>query len=97
MSISSQYRNGVFRHVIAVVVLATCLRVWFGPLPFVETAQAQIPDSGLQRKLLLEEAKQSTQLLRDIKQILTSHTFNVRMEGADNQADTPLKGRAKDN
>ena len=77
---------------IAVLVLLTCLRVWIWPAPILPSAQAQIPDSGMQRKLLLEEAKRTNRLLGEIKQILTSHTFNVRIEGADNQAH-PSAGR----
>ena len=66
-------------------VLLTCVRVWIGPLPMLETAYGQIPDAALQRKQLLDEAKVSNQLLADIKQALTTGTLHVRLEGADNQ------------
>jgi len=55
-----------------------------GPLPVLETAYGQIPDAGLQRKLLLEEAKTTNQLLGEIKQLLATGTLHVRLEGADN-------------
>lgn len=80
---------GGLRAVIGLFVLATCLWVWVGPGTILEPARAQIPDSGMQRKLLLEEARQTNLLLTEIKQLLKDHTFNVRIEGADNQADAP--------
>lgn len=96
MKTDSQYRQGAFRtYVLPVLVLLTCLRVWLGPFPIIETAQAQIPDAGLQRKILVEEVRKTNQLLTEIKQLLTSHTFNVRMEGADNKADTAAKRRGR--
>jgi hypothetical protein len=76
--------------VIAVFVLATCLRVWVGPTAFVEPARAQIPDAGTQRKVLVEEARRTNELLTEIKELLEVGTFNVRTVGADNQAHTPV-------
>jgi len=66
-------------------VLLTCIRVWTGQFPMLETAYGQIPDAALQRKLLLDEAKISNQLLTDIKQTLATGMLHVRLEGADNQ------------
>ncbi len=69
---------------ISLFVLLTCIRVWVGPVAILEPAQAQIPDSGLQRKLILDETRRTNQLLAEIKQLLKTHTFNVRVQGADN-------------
>jgi len=66
-------------------VLLTCLRVWSGSTPILETAYGQIPDAGMQRKQLLDEARTTNQLLSDIKQVLASGTLHVRVDGADNQ------------
>ena len=74
---------------ITFLVLATCIRVWLGPTSVLEQAQAQIPDSGKQRKMLLEETRRTNQLLNEIKALREDHTFNVRVQGADNQARTP--------
>ncbi len=87
-----QYQNhrwllGVF----GFFVLLTCIRVWVGPAAILEQAQAQIPDSGKQRKLLVEEARRTNQLLTEIKLLLETCTFNVRIQGADNQAGIPAK------
>lgn len=49
-------------------------------------AYGQIPDAGLQRKLILEEAVRTNQLLAEIKIMLAERTLNVRIQGADNPA-----------
>ncbi len=86
MSTASQPRPGrLTRSVLAVFVVLSCLRAWLGPIELISPAQAQIPDSAMQRKLLLEEARRTNQLLSEIKRILTSHTLNVRVQGADNK------------
>lgn len=54
------------------LLLVVCtVMVLIGPLRLVEPALAQIPDSGLQRKQLLDEARRTNQLLSEIKQQLT--------------------------
>lgn len=84
----SNNRHRPWTHVlIAIAVIATFLRVWFGPVSMNARAMAQIPDSGLQRKLMLEELRLTNQILGEMHKLLTSHTFNVRISGADNQAD----------
>ena len=74
---------------IGFTVLATCLRVWTGPVALIDTAAAQIPDSAAQRIQLLEETRRTNELLTQIKQILERGPLNVRIAGADNQADAP--------
>ncbi len=76
-------------------VFLTCVRVWLGPLPVLQTAYGQIPDAGLQRKQLLDEAKLSNQLLSDIKRLLEVGTLHVRLEGADNPADQGAPRKSK--
>ena len=66
-------------------VILTCFRIWLGPFPLLERAEAQIPDAGLQRKQLVEAAQHTNELLSDIKRILETQTLHVRLEGADNQ------------
>jgi len=72
---------------VSAFVLLTCLRVWLGPTPILESAYGQIPDAGLQRKQILDEARLTNQLLSDIKGILQAGTLHVRLEGADNPVD----------
>lgn len=75
------------RAMLIVFLVLTCWRVWFGPADVLPTAAAQIPDSGLQRKLLIEEVRKTNQLLTTLGQTITSHVFKVRVMGTDNKAD----------
>ena len=82
----SQPRQSRFvNRLVTFFVVLTCLRIWLGPFPLLERAEAQIPDAGLQRKQILDEARHTNELLSDIKRILESQTLHVRLEGADNQ------------
>ena len=100
MAMISQYqrhKRRLLTALLGVFAVLTCLRVWTAPATLGGPALAQIPDSGAQRKLLLEEARETNRLLADIKQLLESHTFNVRVRGADNQADkkAPASGTTR--
>jgi len=70
--------------ILSAVVVATCIRVWSWPdgqlLPH---AQAQVPDSGLQRKQILAAAQRTNELLIRIIDILGSETIEVRIVEAD--------------
>ena len=89
-----QTRTGL-RGLAVLFVLVTLLRVWVGPMGVLAPAQAQIPDSGLQRKLLLDETRRTNQLLAEIKQLMETGTLNVKIQQADEQAVAPaqLRGR----
>lgn len=76
----------ILRTIGCLIVLATCLHVWVGPFSMLPQAYGQIPDAGLQRKLILEEAVRTNQLLAEIKNMLAERTLNVRIQGADNPA-----------
>jgi len=82
---SGPRQNRFVNRLVTLFVALTCLRIWLGPFPLLERAEAQIPDAGLQRKQLVDEARRSNELLSDIKRILESQTLHVRLEGADNQ------------
>lgn len=79
--------------IVVLVVLVTCLRVWIGPMTLVEPASAQVANPASQRTQLLTETRRTNQLLEEIKQLLKTHTLNVRIEGADNQAAVPAPNR----
>ena len=64
-------------------VLASCVRVWLGPANVVPSAQAQIPDSGLQRQKQLDAINQTNSLLQQIQATLEHGTLNVRVAGTD--------------
>ncbi|MFH0947139.1 MAG: hypothetical protein V2A76_18280 [Planctomycetota bacterium] len=63
---------------VMVVVLAICLGLWSRAGLLTGTAQAQVPDSGLQRKQMLEQMVRTNQLLTEIKQILEGGTVQVK-------------------
>lgn len=91
---SYQHRKvGLLRAGIIVFVLASCLRAWVGSVPVLATARAQIPDSGLQRKQVIEASRRTNELLTEIKQLLATGTFNVRIVGADNTSTDKKAGR----
>ncbi|MFQ5491252.1 MAG: hypothetical protein ACE5GE_11060 [Phycisphaerae bacterium] len=69
-----------------VFVLTSCLRVWLGPLPTLQQAHAQIPDSGRQRFDMIREAQRTNQLLDQILTTLRQDTLNVRVVGTDKNA-----------
>ena len=85
-SLSTQPRSHRFmdRPVVFFIIL-TCFRIWLGPFPLLERAEAQIPDAGLQRKQLIDESRRTNELLSDIKRILETQTLHVSLQGADNQ------------
>jgi len=94
MQPNSQPRyGGIFNRIVLAFVLLTCFRVWVGPMAFERTADARIPDSGLQRRQILDEARRTNELLAQIKQVLQVGTLNVRLQGADNQAGKPARKR----
>jgi len=77
-------RDSVKRLLIAGILAATCVRVWVGPSEVLPRAAAQIPDSGLQRKRIVEEIERTNGLLEQILRTLQTETFKVSMESADN-------------
>lgn len=81
----------VLRAALLLLALATFAKVWLGPFSLTSEALGQIPDSGAQRKLLIDEARRTNELLQDIKQILTEKTINVRVQSADNPPDAPIR------
>ncbi len=92
---SQPRQGGIFNRIVLGVVLLTCFRVWLGPIPFEQSADARIPDSALQRRQILDEARRTNELLSQIKHVLQAGTLNVRLEGADNQAGKPAKKRPR--
>jgi hypothetical protein len=75
------------KRLIAVLFLVTCWKVWFGPGSAVQPALAQIPDSGMQRKRLLDETQETNDLLRELIRTLKTETLNVKISGTDKTSD----------
>lgn len=84
------------RRLLVAFVLLTCLRVWLGPVQVLPRARGQIPDSGLQRKQLLDATRGTNQQLSRILSVLESGTLNVRVVSTDKKdAGGPLAPTGK--
>ena len=88
-------RRRIVRMLVAGVLAATCARVWLGPGEFLPRAVAQIPDSGLQRKKMVDELARINHLLGQIHHTLRTRTIKVRVEGTDKIKDRAAAPRAK--
>lgn len=87
---STTVSGRALRAVLCAAIVLTCARVWIGPIPLTESASAQIPDSGAQRKAIVEELEQTNltllairNQLAEIHKILATGTLNVRTAAAD--------------
>lgn len=80
---SQHHEGGFLRTLVMIGLLFTCLRVWVGPSRVIDSAQAQIPDSGRQRQQIVEELRQANRTLSQIHELLRSGTLHVHLEGAD--------------
>ncbi|HNO77494.1 MAG TPA: hypothetical protein PKN33_05480 [Phycisphaerae bacterium] len=84
MTVQTKRRNRQFlRVLLGAVLVATCVKVWFGPVTAMPTAQAQIPNAGNQRLQLVNEVRKSNELLAQIALILKSQTLKVEVQGTD--------------
>ncbi len=84
------------RFALGVILTATCVKVWLGPVTMVPSAQAQIPDAGLQRNQLVSEVRKSNELLAQIAKTLKTQTLKARVEGTDKtgvRGARPARGR----
>ena len=85
------------RHLLETVcvtfIILTCLRVWVGPVNADAQRPTVLPDPALQRQLQLKELQRSNDILHEIRNILTSQTLKVRIEGADHTRTDNKRGR----
>lgn len=88
-------RKRWWRTLVAGVLAATCVRVWLGPGEILPRAVAQIPDSGLQRKKMVDELQHTNRLLEQINQTLLTQTIKVQVAGTDKTKDRVFAPRAK--
>ena len=79
------------RWLIGLVVL-TCVRIWVGDFISVPQAGAQVPDSGLQRKQLLDEAQRTNALLTEMLDIFKNRSIRVLPAATDGAAAKPSTG-----
>lgn len=77
-----RYTRGVMT---ALVMLLSIIAVelWVALPSAVPSAQAQIPDTGLQRQQIVQETQRTNELLQKILDHLKTGTVKVRLETAD--------------
>jgi hypothetical protein len=66
-----------FRFALVLFMILVVLRLWFPAIDLDSSAQAQIPDSGLQRKLLLDELQKTNQTLITSRQNVKHRLLNA--------------------
>ncbi|MCK4659100.1 MAG: hypothetical protein KAV82_06215 [Phycisphaerae bacterium] len=87
-------RGRIVRVLIAAILTVTCVRVWLGPGDVLPRAAAQIPDSGLQRKKMLDEIQRTNRLLEQIHHTLETQTIKVRVESTDKTKKSAIAPRS---
>ncbi len=76
-------RRRLVRIAFGIVLVATGIRAWLGPVEWAPVAQAQIPNAGDQRMKQLREAELTNQLLSEILETLRTQTLKVELSEAD--------------
>lgn len=77
-----RYSRGVLT-ALAVLLSVVAVELWVAMPGAPPAAQAQIPDTGLQRQNLVQETQKTNELLQKIYDQLKSGTVKVKMETAD--------------
>ncbi len=81
-------RSGnLFRSIITIILVLTCLKVWLGPADIIQPAVAQIPNSGQQRYDMIDELKRVNKQLSELIAVMKTHTIKVQMAGGDRASD----------
>ncbi|MBN2560687.1 MAG: hypothetical protein JXQ75_07145 [Phycisphaerae bacterium] len=69
--------------VITVLLTVIAIELWAGRPSMLPTAQAQVPDSGLQRNQMIDEAHRTNRLLEEILQHLRAKAIKVEIMDTD--------------
>lgn len=69
--------------VIAVLLAVLMVELWAQRPDTVPSAQAQIPDTGLQRQQLVEEQRRTNELLSAVLEHLRTKPIKVRVESSE--------------
>ncbi len=77
------------------LIAATCCKVWLGSDSVLPVANAQIPDSGNQRRLIIQEIRKTNVLLQQIHDTLANGTIKVHSGGADNARATEKAAKVR--
>ncbi len=75
-----------------VLLVVIVVGVWDGSTTALPEAHGQIPDTGLQRRQILEEQRKTNELLSAILEHLRTEPIKVRIEATDKRNE-PARGR----
>jgi len=78
---------------ITALLAVIAVELWAARPPLAGQAQAQIPDSGLQRNVLIDEARRTNQLLADILNHLQNKPVKVKPADTDKPEGRSESGR----
>ncbi len=78
--------------VIAVLLAVVAVELWQASPSMLPRAEAQLPDSALQRNNIMREARKTNALLSDILEHLRSKPIKVAVDGTDG-GDGKAQGR----
>ncbi len=92
---TTQHHPSPSRILLWVFVCVTVWKVWLGSPEVIPVASAQIPDSGAQRRVLIEEVRKANQLLTQISETLRTGTIKVRIIGPDNTKANSKTGKGR--
>ena len=81
---NSGVASRVLRVALGVLLLATVVRVWVGPVMGPAEVHAQIPDAGTQRLEALRITRRTNELLEQLLTTLRTRTLKVEIVGTDN-------------
>ncbi len=79
MAKSMRRRGRTDTIIVALVLGVLGVQLWNATPSILPEAQAQIPDTGLQRKQLIDETRRTNELLTDILTLLREKPVKVRV------------------
>jgi len=82
MSVTTEHQPR-YRPLVVAFLIATCIRVWIGPISVTPRAYAQIPNAGKQRLELVQQTRKTNELLARIAKTLESGTLKVEIASTD--------------
>ncbi len=78
---------------ITVLLTVIAIELWAERPPLVREARAQIPDSGLQRNVMIDEARRTNKLLEEILDHLKNKPIKVKSVDTDKSDGDTRGGR----
>ncbi len=81
--------------IVAALLALIAIPIWSGTVSILPSAVAQIPDTGLQRKQLIDEQRRTNELLEQILDTLQSRTIKVYVATSDKEGGASPRGSVR--